>query len=535
MRLNDSVSDKESAPKVSKFDNLISRFYYLIPFVILSSLPLAELLVDGDLELSLSNLFILLAAIMCLVTWSLDIHSDAMKYMPLMIAGISSTALITILVSATPEAHVHAAAALMIIMLWLMSAPSLHFWMTSTVSTFILIAATYLLIAANLTTQSLFTVIALLSSGLLMGLFAVAYRYKFQSELAEAKRLTGADTFQTLTYDAADENAFEEEHESELEQDWPKVLEDLNKKLSTIHDVDVLFNKMLVFLQDVIPYKSAAIGMMQERECKMTQTYGEEEMLIPEILNWDNQFVRNLADNRIFTLREQIYEDIAGKRIINRLDLPILSNDKFVGVVTIIREQDPFDGYDCKLASSIVFHSMVALRNARLYEEFRRLSSKGKQKALFTREQFMDVSKKQLHKLSQPRTASLMVAEIDNYSAITERYGKEVALKVYSSISEVMLATTRESDTLGRYGNEGYIILLNDTDMLDAKKLAERVREVVSKTPSKTQVGKITTTVSIGLSTASDVDEDIASLTQRADMALFVAKESGKNTVKVKL
>lgn len=525
-----SITMQESE---SKLDGLLRRLYFIVPFIILISLPGVEYIVKGKLELTLPNILIVLASIMCLVTWTMKITSELSNLMPIVITAIAATALAMLMVSETPDLHMHAAASMMIMTVWLTSAPRINLYIQSTVTTLIVTGVSYLLFTANLSTQNLITVFALLLSGVMMGVFTQVHRHIHENDNIPEELI---NDLSELSYDEEAEDIFEESHEADLNQDWPQVLEKLSKSLTSIHDVDVLFNKMLVILQESIPYKSAAIGMLQERELKITQTHGDESILEPVFLNWSNEMIRSLADKKQELHNSIVYDDeISGQQKYFRLDLPILSNDKFVGVVTLIREDDEFDNYSCKLASSIIFHSMVSLRNARLYEEFRRLKSKGKQTTLFTRDQFMDASAKKLTKLHEPRSASLMMIEIDHFEKLEERYNKETSLAVYNAIGELLLNTTRDNDLLGRHGNDGYVVMLNDTDLLDAKKLAERMRELISKTPCKTPVGKITTTVSIGLSSASHTDEDIISLTQRAGMALYVAKESGKNSVKVKL
>lgn len=517
----------------NKLTDLVNRLYFIVPFIILVSLPVVEFIVQGTLELSLPNILIVLASVMCLVTWSMKINSELSNLMPLVISAIASTALAMLMISKTPELHMHAAASMMILTVWLTSAPRINLIIQTLITALIVVGVSYLLFTASISTQNLITVSAMLLSGVIMGVFTQAHRKMHENDNLPVELV---NDLTTLTYDEEAEDIFEESHEADLNQDWPQVLEKLSKSLSSIHDVDVLFNKMLLILQESVPYKSAAIGMLQDRELKMTQTFGDDSLLVPNLLNWSNEFIRSLADKRQELHNSVVYEDgmSAGKQYY-RLDLPILSNEKFVGVVTLIREDEEFDNYVCKLASSIIFHSMVSLRNARLHEEFKRLKSKGKQTTLYTRDQFMDVSKTKLTKLNEPRSASLMMIEIDHFDKVEERYNKETSLAVYNAISNLLLAATRDNDIVGRYGNEGYIVMLNDTDLLDAKKLAERTRDLISKTPCKTEVGKITTTVSIGLASASHSDEDIVSLCQRAGMALYVAKESGKNSVKVKL
>ena len=526
--MNASTSSSES-----KLSGLLNRLYFIVPLIILASFPVVDFIVANKLDLTLPNILIVLAAIMCLVTWTMKINSELSNLMPIVITAISGTALAMLMVSKTPELHMHAAASMMIMTVWLTSAPRINLYVQAVSTLLIIAGVSYLLFTASLSTQNLITVFALLISGVMMGVFSQFHRHIHANDNIPDDLMTDLTE---LTYDEEAENIFEESHEADLTQNWPEVLQKLSKSLSSIHDVDVLFSKMLLIIEESIPFKAAAIGMLQDRELKITHSSGEETLLVPEVLHWSNDFIRLLADKKQEMLNHIEFEDsVLGSLHLNRLDLPILSNDKFVGVVSLVREAEEFDNYSSKLASSIIFHSMVSLRNARLYEEFKRLKSKGKQTTLYTRDQFMDASAKKLSKLNEPRSASLMMIEIDHFDKLEERYNKETSLAVYNAISDLLMNATRDNDMLGRYGNEGYVILLNDTDLLDAKKLAERMRELIAKTPCKTSVGKITTTVSIGLASASHTDEDIVSLTQRAGMALFVAKESGKNSVKVKL
>lgn len=526
--MNASTSSSEN-----KLSGLLSRLYFIVPLIILASFPVVDFIVANKLDLTLPNILIVLATVMCLVTWTMKINSELSNLMPIVITAISATALAMLMVSKTPELHMHAAASMMIMTVWLTSAPRINLYVQATSTLLIITGLSYLLFTANLSTQNLITVFALLISGVMMGVFSQFHRHIHANDNIPDDLMTDLTE---LTYDEEAENIFEESHEADLTQNWPEVLQKLSKSLSSIHDVDVLFNKMLLIIEESIPFKAAAIGMLQDRELKITHSSGEDSLLVPEVLHWTNDFIRLLADKKQEMLNHVDFEDsVLGNLHLNRLDLPILSNDKFVGVVSLIREAEEFDNYSSKLANSIIFHSMVSLRNARLYEEFKRLKSKGKQTTLYTRDQFMDASAKKLSKLNEPRSASLMMIEIDHFDKLEERYKKETSLAVYNAISDLLMNATRDNDMLGRYGNEGYVILLNDTDLLDAKKLAERMRELIAKTPCKTSVGKITTTVSIGLASASHTDEDIVSLTQRAGMALYVAKESGKNSVKVKL
>jgi len=215
----------------------------------------------------------------------------------------------------------------------------------------------------------------------------------------------------------------------------------------------------------------------------------------------------------------------------------VISNQKVVGLVTLFREELLFDTHDVKLTSSIVFHSMIALRQARLQDEIKRLNSDAvvTKLTLFTREQFVSRVKPVFDKLSKPRECSLFIVEIDNLESITDSQGRDAGAKLFKAVSKVIMSFLNEGDVLGRYGNEGFIVLQDETDLMHAKSIAEKIRVKASQIKLKFQNDVITTTVSIGLTIVSDPDEGLSSLMRKADMGLFVAKENGSNTVKISL
>jgi two-component system cell cycle response regulator len=131
---------------------------------------------------------------------------------------------------------------------------------------------------------------------------------------------------------------------------------------------------------------------------------------------------------------------------------------------------------------------------------------------------------------------SVVIIEIDGLSKLREQDGDHVAYKVFASIVKYIFSTVdKQKDTLGRYGQNGLSVLLPEIDMNAAEKFAEKIRLSVSETRYKTTYGDRTATLSIGVAAMTDETSDYASMVKRADMALFVAKKSGRNCVKVRL
>lgn len=329
-------------------------------------------------------------------------------------------------------------------------------------------------------------------------------------------------------------------NESSVSHDWDVILQELHGELKNTSDVDQLFKRMLVFLNGAMEFDAAAVGMLQDKTIRKIATFGGDEFLHTQSLNWTNQRINDLFSSRKPVLSRQSHMSRqAGveSEPLHRLDVPVISNSKVVGLVTLFREHLLFDTNDIKLASSIVFHSMVALRQARLQDEVKRLSSStpAARLTVYSREQFVEQVKPVIDKLDKPRECSLFIVEIDNLDQVIDKIGREAGQQLYKAVSRAIAANLKESDLIGQYGKEAFVVLLDETELMDAKTTAENIRAQAENIKLKYQDQVVTTTVSIGLTIFSDAEESLSSLMRKADMGLFVAKENGSNTVKVSL
>ena len=126
---------------------------------------------------------------------------------------------------------------------------------------------------------------------------------------------------------------------------------------------------------------------------------------------------------------------------------------------------------------------------------------------------------------------SVLMCDLDHFKSVNDRYGHPIGdetLKVFASRAKRLM---RASDLIGRYGGEEFIVLLPSTNEDEALVIAERLRsEIASKIFDVTRDG-VTVTVSIGV-TLARLDEDSAeTVINRADQALYKAKQNGRNTV----
>ncbi len=328
-------------------------------------------------------------------------------------------------------------------------------------------------------------------------------------------------------------------NEVSIKHDWELILRELHGELKNTTDVDQLFKSMLLFLHGAIEFDAAAVGMLQDKSIKKIAVFGADEYLTIKPLDWTNQRIKELFTSREAMQGTQSFLSADNNVVkpIHRLDVPVISNKKVLGLITLFREQQVFETQDVKLTASIVFHSMIALRQARLQDEVSRLNSDSPERkfTLYSREQFVTKVKPVFEKLARPRECSLFIVEIDNLDSVIDAQGREAGALLYKATSKTIMSFLSERDLLGRYGNDGFVILLDETNLMHAKEIAEKIRVKVSNNKISFQENVLSTTLSIGLTIVSDAADDLSALMRKADMGLFVAKENGCNTVKVSL
>ncbi|MBS1229381.1 MAG: diguanylate cyclase [Proteobacteria bacterium] len=133
---------------------------------------------------------------------------------------------------------------------------------------------------------------------------------------------------------------------------------------------------------------------------------------------------------------------------------------------------------------------------------------------------------------AQRRKSTLCVAmlDIDNFKKLNDSLGHEAGDGALIHLVTVIRETLRPQDTLARFGGEEFVILLPDTQVEDAKKAIVRLQRELTKRIFLHDNEKILITFSAGL-TDYRHDDTQASVTKRADEAMYAAKKAGKNRV----
>ena len=124
---------------------------------------------------------------------------------------------------------------------------------------------------------------------------------------------------------------------------------------------------------------------------------------------------------------------------------------------------------------------------------------------------------------------AFVMIDIDHFKQVNDTYGHLNGDAVLAELATILQTSARESDVCARYGGEEFALILHETTEAGARVLAERIR---AKVAAATFPGGLKLTISAGIA-ATDDPALFTSLTERADQALYAAKQGGRNQVRV--
>ena len=215
------------------------------------------------------------------------------------------------------------------------------------------------------------------------------------------------------------------------------------------------------------------------------------------------------------------------------LSYRLLLEETQLGEICVTRAQR-FSDSEVTGIENLISGLMYALRNALLYQEALDSALRDPLTGVFNRAAFdvtlrREVGLSQRHKLP----LSVLVLDIDKFKLINDTCGHAVGDQVLCRFTQAVASCVRSTDVLARFGGDEYVVILPGTDQAGAALLAARIRsQVESLSCSAGPAGcrPLHFTTSIGVA-AYDGEEDSSGLLERADQAMYSAKQRGGNRV----
>jgi diguanylate cyclase (GGDEF)-like protein len=177
----------------------------------------------------------------------------------------------------------------------------------------------------------------------------------------------------------------------------------------------------------------------------------------------------------------------------------------------------------------------LALTKERLEVEQRNMALIDPLTGLMNRRSFMaQIERQAARQGHDPEHTSVLLLDLDRFKAINDKYGHDIGDRVLASFAELAAANVRPGDLLYRLGGEEFCVVLLQTDMVAALRVAERIRKAFGAHAYVDAAGTaIVATVSIGVATGDHAGFDLEILLAAADAALYEAKSRGRNRIVV--
>ncbi|MGK5009935.1 GGDEF domain-containing protein [Janthinobacterium sp. MDB2-8] len=172
----------------------------------------------------------------------------------------------------------------------------------------------------------------------------------------------------------------------------------------------------------------------------------------------------------------------------------------------------------------------MTVATRRLQQILERRSTHDPLTQVLNRRGFGDAYAREIGNLRRRLPLTLLSIDLDYFKSINDRYGHAVGDQVLAHAATIIGGALRESDCVARFGGEEFVVLMPDMPAQSALGVAERIRALLRES---SHAGLPSCTVSIGVACQASVVEGLDELLSRADAALYLAKERGRDRIEV--
>ncbi len=153
---------------------------------------------------------------------------------------------------------------------------------------------------------------------------------------------------------------------------------------------------------------------------------------------------------------------------------------------------------------------------------------------IFNRYSWFDRAEQEVHRaLRNQHDLSLLFIDLDRFKSINDTYGHTSGDTVLKQMVRQWRTKLRDYDIFGRFGGEEFVVLLPETSLVQAEEIARRLCEASRELQITTAKGDIRVTASIGVAGICSEGDSLEAMVYRADEAMYMAKDSGRDTVVV--
>ncbi len=217
------------------------------------------------------------------------------------------------------------------------------------------------------------------------------------------------------------------------------------------------------------------------------------------------------------------------------LCLPLMNHGQKIGVIELLNSRaGGFSEDDRSLMETLVRPISVAIGTIRELDNAERLTATDDLTKLYNYRYLMQYLEAEVKRcLRYKKKVSLLFIDVDGFKRVNDTFGHLVGSSALAEMGQVLLKILRETDVIGRYGGDEFVVVLPETPLNGALVIAERIRKKVEDYEFIAQDLSIHLTVSLGVANCPRHTLTAEGLIKKADAAMYRAKEISKNSIKV--
>jgi diguanylate cyclase (GGDEF)-like protein len=330
-----------------------------------------------------------------------------------------------------------------------------------------------------------------------------------------------------------------------------EVLRAATLDLTRTLDLQALLDKLLVHLEQLVPYDTANImlldddGRLAVKAIRGYERWGDADATRASVFDVRTHpiFGALIRGRRSILIRETRghpgwQRHPGADHVRNWMGVPLLAADKVIGLYAVDKaEPGVFTTRHVQLTEAISPHAAIAIQNARLFEQLQqseeRLSTLAyhdtltelPNRLLFQDRLELAVAQSHRHR----KGLAVLFLDVDRFKVINDSLGHSVGDRLIRDVAARLRACVREGDTVARLGGDEFTVLLPDIQQaVDAAKVASKVLEAL-RMPFALDGRELFLTASLGISVYPDDGRDAETLVKNADAAMYRAKEQGRD------
>ncbi|MGE0268444.1 MAG: diguanylate cyclase [Candidatus Omnitrophota bacterium] len=324
-----------------------------------------------------------------------------------------------------------------------------------------------------------------------------------------------------------------------------ELLLDFFETIDTIREMDALTKFIINGISEILESNRCSL-MMAENDStslKVCEAKGmDKDVMASTKVDWGEPIAGKVAkEGKPILIKNIEYDDhykefkkpsYRGRSL---MAAPLIYNENLVGVICVTDKKDeilygePFNNIDLKILITIASKVVIALENVKMYNDLNLLSHTDPITQIYNYRLFSQSLDREISRFKREKNdLAIFMMDLDSFKSYNDTYGHIEGDELLKNLGKILKENLRESDIVCRYAGDEFCVVLPNTNIEGAQKAAEKVVKGVREFPHFKRV----VTISIGIAPYID-GLDKKEFIKHADAALYDAKHSGKNTVKV--